>query len=229
MITSGAGKYSFTRSPAEGRILRYRYNGVSAELSGRQFYLQDYATGEFWSTAWQATAKPLEEYETETRFGTGDVVISSRYRGIRSESLYYIPLGAEHEVWRLVVENRSDRALSLDVFSVCEFTTEWNLVNDMLNLQYTQYIGESRWWRSPENQTVFRKDRDGTSSSLLSGWNCSRRGDAQWMGCAPSREGPLGPGVSGLGCGLKERKQPTYLAMSRDGLDEKSLNPSGPR
>lgn len=145
IITPGAGGYSFTRSPAEGRILRHRYNSVPAEMPGRQFYLRDRATGEFWSAAWQATAKPLEEYETQTRFGTGYAVISSRYRGICSESLYYIPLGAEHEVWRLVVENGSDRARSLDVFSFCEFTTEWNLVNDMLNLQYTQYIAEARW------------------------------------------------------------------------------------
>ena len=30
-------------------------------------------------------------------------------------------------------------------FRSVNFTTEWNLVNDTLNLQYTQYIGEARW------------------------------------------------------------------------------------
>ena len=145
IITAGAGGYSFTRSPAEGRILRHRYNSVPMDLPGRQFYIRDAATGDFWSAAWQATAKPLDVYETETRFGPGYATISSRYSDIHSESLYFIPLDAEHEIWRLRVTNKGNTARTLDVFSFCEFTTEWNLTNDTLNLQYTQYIGEARW------------------------------------------------------------------------------------
>ncbi|MEI6194812.1 MAG: N,N'-diacetylchitobiose phosphorylase [Verrucomicrobiota bacterium] len=145
IITAGAGGYSFTRSPAEGRILRHRYNSVPMDLPGRQFYIRDTASGDFWSAAWQATAKPLDRYNTETRFGPGYARITSEYSGIQSESLYFIPLEAEHEIWRLRVTNTSSAARTLDVFSFCEFTTEWNLVNDTLNLQYTQYIGEARW------------------------------------------------------------------------------------
>ena len=71
IITAGAGGYSFTRSPAEGRILRHRYNSVPMDLPGRQFYIRDAGSGDFWSAAWQATAKPLDTYQTETRFGPG--------------------------------------------------------------------------------------------------------------------------------------------------------------
>ena len=145
VITAGAGGYSFTRSPAEGRILRHRYNSVPMDLPGRQFYIRDAASGDFWSAAWQATAKALDLYKTETRFGPGYAVINSEYSGIRSESLYFIPLDAEHEIWRLRVTNTGKTARTIDVFSFCEFTTEWNLTNDMLNLQYNQYIGEARW------------------------------------------------------------------------------------
>ena len=145
IITAGAGGYSFTRSPAEGRILRHRYNSIPMDLPGRQFYLRDAASGDFWSAAWQATAKPLNLYKTETRFGPGYATITSSYSGIRTESLYFVPLDAGHEIWRLRVTNTDSKARTLDVFSFCEFTTEWNLINDMLNLQYTQYIGEARW------------------------------------------------------------------------------------
>ncbi len=145
IITAGAGGYSFTRSPAEGRILRHRYNSVPMDLPGRQFYLRDAATGDFWSAAWQATAKPLDVYKNETRFGPGYALIASEYSGIRAESLYFIPLDAEHEVWRLRVTNTGDAPRELDVFSFCEFTTEWNLVNDTLNLQYAQYIAQARY------------------------------------------------------------------------------------
>jgi cellobiose phosphorylase len=145
IITAGAGGYSFSHSPAEGRMLRHRYNSVPMDLPGRQFYLRDAASGDFWSAAWQATAKPLDQYRTETRFGPGYARIQSTYDGIRSESLYFIPLDAEHEVWRLHVTNVSGVSRTLDIFSFCEFTTEWNLVNDTLNLQYTQYIADARW------------------------------------------------------------------------------------
>ena len=143
IITAGAGGYSFTRSPAEGRILRHRYNSVPMDLPGRQFYLRDAASGDFWSAAWQATAKPLDVYQTETRFGPGYAVITSDYSSIRAESTYFIPLDAEFEYWRLKVTNTGDTPRQLSTFAFCEFTTEWNLLNDTLNLQYTQYIGRA--------------------------------------------------------------------------------------
>ncbi len=143
IVTAGAGGYSFTRSPAEGRILRHRYNSIPMDLPGRQFYLRDLDSGDFWSAAWQATAKPLDRYKTETRFGPGYAIITSDYADIRTESTYFIPLDAEFEYWRLKVTNTGSTSRRLRSFAFCEFTTEWSLVNDTLNLQYTQYIGRA--------------------------------------------------------------------------------------
>lgn len=145
IITAGAGGYSFTRSPAEGRILRHRYNSVPMDLPGRQFYIRDQKSGDFWSAAWQATAKPLDAYRTQTRFGPGYATISSEYSAVAAESTYFIPLGQEFEYWRLRLTNSGEEPRQLRVFSFCEFTTEWNLVNDILNLQYTQYIGRAEF------------------------------------------------------------------------------------
>ncbi|GAB4239037.1 MAG: N,N'-diacetylchitobiose phosphorylase [Candidatus Methylacidiphilales bacterium] len=145
IITNQAGGYSFTRSPAEGRILRHRYNSVPMDMPGRPFYLRDVESGDFWTAAWQPVGKPLDQYRTETRFGPGYAVITSVYGEIETETTYFIPLEANFEVWWLRLKNQSPRARSLDVFSFCEFTTEWNLVNDLLNLQYAQYIAEAVW------------------------------------------------------------------------------------
>lgn len=145
IITQHAGGYSFSRSPASGRILRHRYNSVPADLPGRQFYVRDRATGDHWSAAWQTAGKPDNLYQTSTRFGTGYAIITSAYSGIRMQSAYFVPLDSEFEVWHLRVTNESRRLRSLSVFSFCEFTSEWNLVNDLLNLQYTQYIARCRW------------------------------------------------------------------------------------
>ena len=143
IVTNNAGGYSFTRSPAEGRILRHRYNAVPAEQPGRVFYLRDRDDGDYWSAAWQPVGKPLDTYKTETRFGPAYATISSDYSGIRAETLYFIPLNRDFEYWRLRVTNTGKAARRLSLFACCEFTTEWNLVNDLLNLQYTQYIGEA--------------------------------------------------------------------------------------
>lgn len=145
IITNNAGGYSFTRSPAEGRILRHRYNGVPMDMPGRQFYLRDQASGDYWSAAWQPVAKPLDQYKTETRFGPGYAVIDSTYAGIRTEATYFIPLDQDFEYWHLKVTNTGKGKRKLSVTSFCEFTSEWNLINDLLNLQYVMYIGEATW------------------------------------------------------------------------------------
>ncbi|HVU23496.1 MAG TPA: glycosyl hydrolase family 65 protein [Opitutus sp.] len=145
IVTNNAGGYSFTRSPAAGRFLRHRYNAVPMDLPGRQFYLRDRASGDFWSAAWQPVGKPLDEFKSVTRFGSGYAVIASEWRGIATEATYFVPLGQEFEYWRLRVTNAGPAPRRLSVFSFCEFTTEWNLLQDTLNLQYTQYISEARW------------------------------------------------------------------------------------
>ena len=145
IVTNNAGGYSFTRSPASGRFLRHRYNAVPMDLPGRQFYLRDRDTRDFWSAAWQPVGKPLDEYKTATRFGPGYAAIESEYRGIKTEATYFVPLKQQFEYWRLKVTNTSPAPRRLSVFSFCEFTTEWNLVQDTLNLQYAQYISEAVW------------------------------------------------------------------------------------
>jgi cellobiose phosphorylase len=145
IITNNAGGYSFTRSPAEGRFLRHRYNSVPMDLPGRQFYLRDRDSGDYWSAAWQPVGKPLDQYKTTTRFGPGYAVIESEWSGVKSEATYFVPLEREFEYWRLKVTNTGATPRRLSVFSFCEFSTEWNLLQDTLNLQYTQYISEAVW------------------------------------------------------------------------------------
>ena len=145
IITNQAGGYSFTRSPASGRFLRHRYNSVPMDLPGRQFYLRDRDSGDYWSAAWQPVGKPLDEFKTTTRFGLGYAVIESEWRGVRTAATYFVPLDRDFEYWRLQVTNTSDRPRRLSVFSFCEFTTEWSLLQDTLNLQYAQYISDAVW------------------------------------------------------------------------------------
>jgi cellobiose phosphorylase len=144
IVTNNAGGYSFYRSPAEGRILRFRFNSIPMDQPGRYFYLRDRDNGDFWSASWQPVGKPLDRYKSVCRFGTGYTVITSRYASIETETAYFVPLDQTFEYWWLKVRNRGRKPRRLSVCSYAELTAEWNMHNDMLNLQYVAYIAQAR-------------------------------------------------------------------------------------
>ncbi len=84
--------------------------------------------------------KPLDQYRSACRHGTGYTVIESRYAGIAAETTYFVPLGQTFEYWRLKVTNESDRPRRLSVFTFCEFTNQWDTFQDQVNLQYSLFI-----------------------------------------------------------------------------------------
>ncbi len=139
MISNNAGGYSFVKSGANGRILRYRFNSDMA-LPGRYIYIRDNSDGDYWSASWQPVGKSLEEYKSVCRHGTAYTVITSEYKGIQSETSYYVPLDKTYEVWRTKIKNTSDKKRSLSVTGFCEFTNENNYEQDQVNLQYTLFI-----------------------------------------------------------------------------------------
>ena len=140
IISNNAGGYSFVKSGANGRIIRYRFNGVALDQPGRYIYLRDLEDGEFWSASWAPVCKPLESYKSECRHGTAYTVISSEYKGIRAETAYYVPKDASYEVWNAVVTNLDTKPRKLSVTGYCEFVNENNYEQDQVNLQYTLFI-----------------------------------------------------------------------------------------
>ena len=141
IVTQNAGGYSFVKSGAAGRILRYTFNQFVEP--GRYIYLRDESTGDFWSASWRPVEKPLEQYHTVTRHGTAYTQIESEYSDIASQVLYYVPLDATHEVWLLTVANKSDRSRRLTLTGYAEFTNHPNYEQDQVNLQYSLFIGRT--------------------------------------------------------------------------------------
>ena len=138
MISNNAAGYSFEKSGANGRILRFRFNSGSNDLPGRYVYIKD--EEEYWSGSWAPVCKPVETFKSECRHGTAYTVISSEYRNIKTETSYYVPLGKTYEVWACKVTNLDGVPRRLSVFGVCEFTNDNNYEQDQVNLQYTQFI-----------------------------------------------------------------------------------------
>ncbi len=138
IISNNAGGYSFVKSGAKGRVLRYIFN--QEDKPGRYMYLRDEDSSDYWSASWQPVGKSLKTYQSECHHGTAYTNIISTYAGIRSEALYYVPLNKTYEVWRLKVTNTTNQVRKISAFSYAEFTNEANYENDQVNLQYSLFI-----------------------------------------------------------------------------------------
>ncbi|MDO4307420.1 MAG: N,N'-diacetylchitobiose phosphorylase [Eubacteriales bacterium] len=147
VISNNAGGYSFAKSGANGRIIRYVFN--SFDQPGRYLYIRDNEQKDYWSASWQPVGKDLENYKSECRHGTGYTRMAADYSGIHSEALYYVPMEKEYEVWNLKVTNLSETARSLTITGYAEFTNNSNYEQDQVNLQYSQFI----------TRTLFEKNR----------------------------------------------------------------------
>jgi len=145
IISNNAGGYSFVKSGAMGRIIRYRFNSVPNDHPGRYIYMRDLEDGDFWSASWMPVGKPLELYKSECRHGTAYTVISSDYKDIKTETLYYVPIGAEHEVWRIKIKNEGDKPRKLAVTGFVELTNDPDYSQDQVNLQYTLFISRTHF------------------------------------------------------------------------------------
>jgi cellobiose phosphorylase len=143
IITNHAGGYSFYKSGATGRFLRMRFNSTPMDQPGRTFYLRDKTSGDYWSAAWQPVAKPLDKYKSTCRHGTAYTILESEYSGIATESTYFVPLSQTFEYWRLKVTNRTTEKRTLSVFTYCEFSNLWWTFQDLINLQYSQFISRA--------------------------------------------------------------------------------------
>ncbi len=142
IITNNAGGYSFYKSGGMGRFTRIRFNAVPMDQPGRYIYIRDRENGDYWSASWQPVGKPMDKYKSECRHGSAYSVISSVYEKIQTETTFFIPLGQIFEAWKIKVTNTDTKNRQLSFFSFVEYANCWNAMQDLLNLQYNQYIAK---------------------------------------------------------------------------------------
>jgi cellobiose phosphorylase len=158
LISNTAGGYAFYQDARFRRITRYRYNNVPLDMGGRYLYLRDDESGQFWSPTWMPTRHQAEDYTC--RHGMGYTCIGSTYQGIRADVRYFVPLDHPLEIWDLMVQNHSDNARSLSLFSSVEFCL-WEALDDATNFQRNLNIGEVEVLGSViYHKTEYRERRD---------------------------------------------------------------------
>jgi N,N'-diacetylchitobiose phosphorylase len=122
VINQNAGGYSFYRSSQQGRVTRFRPNGVPLDRPGHYLYLRDDADGDYWSASWQPVGKPLDEASYRTRHGLSYSVFESSYRGIEASQRVFVPLGEDAEVWDVTITNTTASPRTLSLFGYVEFS-----------------------------------------------------------------------------------------------------------
>jgi cellobiose phosphorylase len=182
IISNTAGGYSFYRDARLRRLTRYRYNSAPFDMGGRYIYLRDDASGDYWSPSWEPVQRPLDSYQC--RHGLSYSIISSTYLGVSAEALYFVPLGADLEVWRLRLRNNRDQALKLSVFSSVEFCL-WDAQDDATNFQRNFNIGEVE----VEGSVIYHKTEYRERRDHFAFFACS----APLAGFETQREAFLGP------------------------------------
>jgi len=139
LISNSGGGYSFYKDARLRRITRYRYNDVPMDGNGRLFYVKDGDSA--WSPGWRPTRTELDSYEC--RHGMGYTQIRSAKQGVEAELLFFVPVGADCEIQRLVLRNTTAGPKRLKLFALTEFCL-WNALDDMTNFQRNLSTGEVR-------------------------------------------------------------------------------------
>lgn len=140
IITNNAGGYSFFHSAAQGRFMRLRFNDIPVDQPGRYLYIHDREKKDYWSASWQPVGKSPDKYKSVCRHGTAYTIIESEYDNIKTETNYFVPLGRHFECWHLKISNMDKVKRNLRVYTFVEYSNNWHLWQDFINLQYTQYI-----------------------------------------------------------------------------------------
>jgi cellobiose phosphorylase len=150
LVSNAAGGYSFYRDARLRRLTRYRYNDVPADQNGRLFYIRDGTT--IWNPGCRPTQTPLDAYEC--RHGMGYTRIRAQKDGVEAEVLFFVPVGADCEVQRVVLRNKGRTEKHIGLFSLTEFCL-WNALDDMTNFQRNLSTGEVDVQGSEQGSVVF--------------------------------------------------------------------------
>ena len=137
LISNTAGGYCFCRDAKFRRILRYRYNGVPMDDGGRYYYIKD--GDSVWNPGWKPCKTPLDFYEC--RHGMGYTRITGEKGGLRSEVLFFVPIGHRCELHRVRLTNTGNQRKQVQLYSFVEWCL-WNASTDMENFQRNLSTGE---------------------------------------------------------------------------------------
>ena len=147
IISHTAGGFSFYLSPRDGRITRWRYNGLPNDRPGRYIFLRDRNTGKYWSLSWQPTpAFPYKLYEC--RHGMNYTRIALEREGILSTATYFVP-SDDVEIWLVRLKEEKGKTRQLDVYSFVELCLG-HALTDLINQPNDKHFNDVHFLKDEE-------------------------------------------------------------------------------
>ncbi len=116
-VSQSGGGLAYFKEPSEGRLMRYRFNGVPADSPGFYLYIQDGSST--WNPTFRPTCAPLDRYEC--RHGLGYTAFSSEKNGVSAEMSLLIPPEDDIILWSVQLTNMSSSPKRLKLTSYIEF------------------------------------------------------------------------------------------------------------
>ena len=155
VLSHTGGGYSYYKSSQQGRITRFRPNGVPLDRPGHYVYVRDADDGDYWSVSWQPVGKPFVGPDEDvdpaggagrwtTRHGLGYSTFRAEYKGVDAEQTVFIPVDDDVEVWDVRLTNTTDRERRLTVSGYVEFSFH-TITIDNQNLQMSLYSSGSSY------------------------------------------------------------------------------------
>ena len=144
VMSHNAGGYSFFGSSEHHRISRFRPNAVPMDRPGHYLYIRDNDSGKYWSASWQPVGVELAKATYECRHGLSYSKFTSTVSGIKTTKTIFIPLADNCEIWDVKIENCSDKARQISIFSYLEFSFK-HITFDNQDFQMSLYSSGSHF------------------------------------------------------------------------------------
>ena len=118
IVSQAAGGLAFYKEPSEGRLTRYRFNGLPADSPGFYLYIQDGNTT--WAPSFRPTRTTLDRYEC--RHGLGYTRFASGKKGVACDVTYLIPQDDDVFLWSVRLTNNTKKTKRLKLSTYVEFS-----------------------------------------------------------------------------------------------------------
>lgn len=158
MVTSSGGGYSQWKDIA---VTRWREDSTSDNW-GTFCYIRNLESGDFWSTAYQPTIKPLESYEAI--FLESQAEFRCRNQGLGTHTEIVVSPEDDIELRRIRISNFSQSPITIDVTSYAEVVLN-SLAADMLHPTFSNLFVQTEILRQRQAILCTRRPRSQTETS----------------------------------------------------------------
>ncbi|MCI0513689.1 glycosyl transferase family 36 [candidate division KSB1 bacterium] len=169
-ISNNGGGISYFKNSIHGRITRYRINDLPYDRPGKYLYVKDRDAQDYWSLTWQPVGRKREAYRVAHGFGYTRV--QSEVAEIAASVLFFVPRTDPVEIWRAVLQNKSQTRRRLSIYGYVEFCLGHALV-DLINQCDDQHF--NRLYFDPELNTLFA-----TKTYWLTGGSTQQQENKAW-------------------------------------------------